>query len=122
MFNHLKNMTDVRSTGSQGMESVFLRWVTLEKYVNEMFKVQNLKIFCNFSLTSMVHEWVMFFDVILMVLVMICALVVLLTHIIIETVENQKHQRKLQQKTCLKKKTSIDSLPPPPSFTPLNSQ
>ena len=66
----------------------FLSWLTLEKYVNEMFKVQNLKVFYNLSLTSMVHEWVMFCDVILIFLVMICALMVLLTQIIIQTVEN----------------------------------
>ena len=55
---------------------------------NEMFKVQNLKIFCNFLLTSMDHEWMMFYAIILMFLVMICALVVLLAHIIIQTDEN----------------------------------
>ena len=66
----------------------FIRWLTLEKYANEMFKVQNLKIFCNLPLTSMVYEWVMFCDVILMFFVMICALMALLTYIIIETDEN----------------------------------
>ena len=59
-----------------------------KKYVNEMFKVQNLKYFCYLSLTSMVHEWVMFCDVILMFLTMICALTILVTQIIIETDEN----------------------------------
>ena len=62
--------------------------MNLGKYANEMFKGQNLKIFCNFPLTSMGHEWVMFCAVILMFLVIICALVVLLAHNIIQTDEN----------------------------------
>ena len=60
-------------------------------YINEMFKVQNLKIYCNFPLTSMGHKWVMFCVVILICLVMICALVVLLAHIIIQT-KVKKHE------------------------------
>ena len=48
-----KKMTDDGSTGSQGPDSVTLGWLNLGKYVNEMFKVQNLKIFCNLPLTSM---------------------------------------------------------------------
>ena len=69
-------------------DQYFLPWLTLETYVNEMLKVQNFKIFCNLSLTSMVHEGVMFCAVILTFLVMICALMVLLVHIIIETDES----------------------------------
>ena len=68
----------------------FLKWLTHGKYLNEIFKVQNLKIFCNFPLTSMGH--VMFCAVISIFLVMICALVVLLAHVIIQTDENYKHQ------------------------------
>ena len=69
-------MSDLQEVRVQNQ--YFLRWLILEKYVNEMFKVQNLKIFCNLSLSSMAHEWVMFCAVILMFLVMICALMVLL--------------------------------------------
>ena len=64
-----------------------LMWFTIQKYVNEMFKVQNLKIFRNLPLTSVVHEWVIFCAVILIFLVMICVLMVL-AHIIIETDES----------------------------------
>ena len=79
-------MSDLQKVRVQNQ--YFLRWLTLEKYVNEMFKVHNLKMFCNLSLTSMVHEWVMFCAVVLMFLVMICALMVILADTIIETDEN----------------------------------
>ena len=79
-------MSDLQEVKVQNQ--YFLRWLTHGKYVNEMFKVKNLKIFCNFPLTSMGHELVMFCAVILMFFVMICALVVILTHIIIQTDEN----------------------------------
>ena len=63
----------------------------------------------NLSLTSMVHEWVMLCALVLMFLVMICSLMVLLSAIITETDENEKHQRKLQHKRYLQNKTSVDS-------------
>ena len=45
-------MTDVRSTGSQGPESIILKVVYLwEARINEMFKVH----FCNLPLITVCH-------------------------------------------------------------------